>query len=131
MNYTHQGLSYDTAESYLDAVVRDWLFDAGGEDPEYVNRGLDKYTAEELAGELLDEWTLHGDVSRDEVVEAMRRADKERDDWLVCECAYCMAEVPYDHEVPDLSDDAAWADLARLHADDCEWIATRAHLRDA
>jgi hypothetical protein len=42
-------------------------------------------------------------------------------------CADCSAEMlPYS-VVPSASDSAAWAKLAALHADGCEWVATRAH----
>ena len=50
---------------------------------------------------------------------------------LLCECAYCHADV-IDHgeTVPDEDDDRAWAQLATEgHAPDCTWIDTRAHRR--
>jgi hypothetical protein len=44
-------------------------------------------------------------------------------------CAYCDADVPDDRDrtPPRADDDDAWEALARLHADDCEWVRTRAH----
>jgi len=42
------------------------------------------------------------------------------------ECAYCNADVA-EAPVPPASDDAGWSALASTHAEDCEWIATRAH----
>lgn len=41
-------------------------------------------------------------------------------------CAYCNAE-DCDQIVPPTSDTEAWDTLAVQHADDCEWILTRAH----
>jgi hypothetical protein len=46
------------------------------------------------------------------------------------ECVYCYCQVPADETVPPVGDDAAWAELAREHADDCEWVLTRAHRLD-
>jgi len=43
------------------------------------------------------------------------------------ECAYCGRSHVPPSAVPALDDDDAWADMAREHADYCEWIATRAH----
>lgn len=48
--------------------------------------------------------------------------DKQTDE----ECAYCGSD-PVTLTVPPTSDDAAWAELAKEHSPDCEWIATRAH----
>jgi hypothetical protein len=45
-------------------------------------------------------------------------------------CIYCGAEIENSQEVPAVQDDAAWETLARKHAEDCEWIATRAHRRE-
>ena len=46
------------------------------------------------------------------------------------ECAYCNAEVPaelYD-ALPDVDDNAAWAELSAAHSSNgCEWCETRAH----
>ena len=46
------------------------------------------------------------------------------------ECAYCNHDVPYmdeSQQVPDVTDDEAWEDLAKYHDPECEWIVTRAH----
>jgi hypothetical protein len=45
------------------------------------------------------------------------------------ECIYCGREVPGtgEEQTPAVDDDDAWAELARYHYPDCEWIATRAH----
>lgn len=50
----------------------------------------------------------------------------------VTDCAYCDREVTdtTSEPAPELQDDAAWRLLAREHAHDCEWIATRAHRLD-
>lgn len=50
---------------------------------------------------------------------------------IVQPCAYCdrMVEAHRDDSVADVGDDAEWARLAKDHADDCEWITTRAHRR--
>jgi len=45
-------------------------------------------------------------------------------------CAYCHAEIPDGEPVPALDDEETWMVLALDHADDCEWIRTRAHRRD-
>ena len=45
----------------------------------------------------------------------------------IAECAYCGYEAPYENIVPPADDDEAWSALAEDHADDCEWIETRAH----
>lgn len=47
-------------------------------------------------------------------------------------CVYCGVEHSGDDSqpVPALTDDEAWTALAVEHADDCEWIATRAHKLD-
>lgn len=43
-------------------------------------------------------------------------------------CDYCNRDVPDEGDfVPEVSDDDEWEQLAALHADDCEWIITRAH----
>ena len=46
-------------------------------------------------------------------------------------CIYCTSHIGHDNHVPRSSDDYAWADIARSHAPDCEWVSTRAHTRDA
>ncbi len=45
-------------------------------------------------------------------------------------CVYCGYK-PSDPCLvpPPANDDAAWEELAEEHADDCEWILTRAHRR--
>jgi len=51
------------------------------------------------------------------------------------ECAYCMRNVTApkseDKQAPDLTDDTAWAEIAKEHAATCEWVQTRAHQRNA
>jgi hypothetical protein len=51
------------------------------------------------------------------------------------ECAYCMRNVTApkseDEQAPALTDDAAWAKIAKEHANNCEWVQTRAHRRAA
>lgn len=47
------------------------------------------------------------------------------------ECAYCGCLVVGDAPVPATDDDAGWEDLKGDHARGCEWIATRAHRREA
>ena len=42
-------------------------------------------------------------------------------------CAYCGAPQTDVDTVPDVDDDAGWAELAHTHAQGCEWIETRAH----
>lgn len=42
-------------------------------------------------------------------------------------CIYCTDLVADRTLVPPVADDEAWAVLAPGHAEDCEWIATRAH----
>jgi hypothetical protein len=51
------------------------------------------------------------------------------DDLMTTQCVYCDAEVERATEptAPAADDDAAWAELAALHADGCEWVETRAH----
>jgi hypothetical protein len=52
------------------------------------------------------------------------------DHFLHEECFYCgMEMVGYgrDAPTPSADDDEEWQRLAFFHADDCEWIATRAH----
>jgi hypothetical protein len=51
------------------------------------------------------------------------------DDEPTIECAYCGREVPGtgEEQTPAVDDDDAWAQLARYHYPDCEWIITRAH----
>jgi hypothetical protein len=45
------------------------------------------------------------------------------------ECIYCQHEITARQDItpPAVDDHAAWVALAGDHADDCEWIATRAH----
>lgn len=43
------------------------------------------------------------------------------------QCAYCVYEVPVWYGVPAVDDDEAWEKLLEHHADDCEWVVTRAH----
>lgn len=47
------------------------------------------------------------------------------------ECAYCGGDVTETYDIPAPDDSAAWARLAADHAADCEWVATRAHRREA
>jgi hypothetical protein len=89
-------------------------------------------------GEMSGYWPVHPDRA-DEFDAA---ADEDADgcslsvseiDWTGFpgeqeECAYCGRMVP--SEVPALADGAAWARLAAEHADDCDWIASRAHRGD-
>ena len=51
------------------------------------------------------------------------------------ECAYCGYEVEVDKvdyqgicldPIPDVHDDEGWEALGMQHAEDCEWITTRA-----
>lgn len=46
---------------------------------------------------------------------------------VVTECAYCGRDHQAPEAVPAIDDDATWAAMAADHADDCEWITTRAH----
>jgi hypothetical protein len=41
-------------------------------------------------------------------------------------CIYCNHDVTV-IDPPAVDDDQSWADLAREHATDCEWVITRAH----
>jgi hypothetical protein len=43
-------------------------------------------------------------------------------------CVYCGREIPIEinEDVPELGDDEAWHDVAKLHRDDCEWVESRA-----
>jgi hypothetical protein len=41
------------------------------------------------------------------------------------ECAYCGLDVPSHHNEPVSGID--WEEEAEHHADDCEWVSTRAH----
>jgi hypothetical protein len=51
------------------------------------------------------------------------------------ECAYCGYAIEGDVDyqgvsqepVPTVDDDEAWQYIAKQHADDCEWVMTRAH----
>ena len=47
------------------------------------------------------------------------------------ECVYCFCMVSHGDTAPDQDDDEAWEELATEHADDCEWILTRAHRQEA
>jgi len=43
-------------------------------------------------------------------------------------CVYCGVEIDGgEPDPPDVDDDESWAELAKVHADGCEWVATRAH----
>jgi hypothetical protein len=48
-------------------------------------------------------------------------------------CLYCDAELGYPEEcllpVPAIDDELAWHIATLEHAEWCEWIATRAHMR--
>ena len=54
------------------------------------------------------------------------------------ECIYCGYEIEGEVDdqgvamdpVPAIDDDDAWRDIAQHHADDCEWVLTRAHRRE-
>lgn len=52
-------------------------------------------------------------------------------DGCETECLCCWAMIPSASAevVPPVDDDAAWAEIAGQHADDCEWVRTRAHRR--
>jgi hypothetical protein len=53
------------------------------------------------------------------------------------ECAYCGDEIEGDVDdqgvctdpVQAVDDDEAWQEIARHHAEDCDWVLTRAHRR--
>lgn len=48
-----------------------------------------------------------------------------------CFCLSCNMEIPEaDDVVPAAGDDAAWTELAEIHAEDCEWVLTRAYRRN-
>lgn len=43
-------------------------------------------------------------------------------------CAYCQQVAAHpETTVPAVDDHAAWTEYAKLHADGCEWVRTRAH----
>jgi ferredoxin len=44
-------------------------------------------------------------------------------------CSYCERAIADNTVVPACDDDAGWGELAPSHADDCEWITTRAQRR--
>ena len=70
-----------------------------------------------------------GDTARpdpDELVDAWERM-LDRAGGGVTECLYCGCDHVPSPTVPDVDDDDAWATLSEHHADDCEWILTRAH----
>ena len=46
-------------------------------------------------------------------------------------CAYCHAPVRDAENVPAAHDDEAWQAEAAHHEPTCEWVATRAHTREA
>lgn len=48
----------------------------------------------------------------------------------ITRCAYCDHAVTEHATVPALDDGDAWATIATEHADDCEWVTTRAHRLD-
>jgi hypothetical protein len=59
-------------------------------------------------------------------------SDVETIEATLTECAYCGAEDVEDVDPRAIRGDAAaWARLAARHRADCEWIATRAHTREA
>jgi hypothetical protein len=99
---------YATFEEYWDTagLVSREEFDARG--PEHWARDI----------------AAHSDDLTDE-----DRAYLETLDAPETRCAYCDADVPDDSDrtPPRADDDDAWEALARLHADDCEWVRTRAH----
>jgi len=42
-------------------------------------------------------------------------------------CYYCARDVTESDSVPGVNDYESWEELSRYHAEDCEWIRTRAH----
>jgi hypothetical protein len=42
-------------------------------------------------------------------------------------CIYCDRLVPFEDDVPELTDLAEWQRRGSFHDEECEWIATRAH----
>ncbi len=44
-------------------------------------------------------------------------------------CIYCGHDVTDTSLIPPADDNEAWEELAEEHADDCEWVMTRAHRR--
>lgn len=46
-------------------------------------------------------------------------------------CEYCGMRISAEvaDRVPEVDDEAGWAELAREHAEWCDWIATRAFAR--
>jgi hypothetical protein len=64
----------------------------------------------------------HWDAVSDAILDALR------DYGVLVDCSYCGEEVVEDGmSTPHADDGDAWADLATVHLDGCEWITTRAH----
>jgi hypothetical protein len=75
-------------------------------------------------------WNVSDDMAPDAVtyLEMYPATDVEINEFgnRICPCAYCNNDVPI-LDVPAPDDDDAWDELSKQHADDCEWVLTRAH----
>jgi len=93
----------------------------------YDPEGLTKpdENARELLAELQEQWGDECDLDLEDV---QAYIDSRKSDETV-DCIYCGASVP-SCSVPSVDDEDAWTELAAEHADDCEWIRTRAHRLD-
>lgn len=100
----HGAIDVRAAADALEAYAEDMLPDLGAT----------------FAADLLQ--SAFGEIDWDELAESFRED-------MAVECAYCGRDVPGTGEepTPAVDDDDAWIALAHHHADDCEWIATRAH----
>lgn len=90
--------------------------------------------------EMLPGWCVAPEgVSQDELdaevlsLALALQAGEEEPWWQTSEeqdvdCAYCGRTIRGgDDVVPAVDDDEAWAEIAKAHAGDCEWVRTRAH----
>ncbi|RLC85442.1 MAG: hypothetical protein DRJ03_11700 [Chloroflexi bacterium] len=100
--------------------------------PAYGDMGPYKAESfEALADEMepvLKDWA---NESGSKTVEDMR-AEFIRGLTEIVLCLYCdmWIEKEISDEVPATDDDEEWAELAKHHEGDCEWVATRAHRKD-
>ena len=119
---------YSSAAAYAGNGV-DIIVGADGHDGFY---GYARYTSEGQQGEDVHSVTL-ADIEA-EYPNLNWWPLRENGAWgedAEPKCAYCGALAHNANYVPAAYDDEAWQAEATHHAPTCEWVATRAHTREA
>jgi hypothetical protein len=55
------------------------------------------------------------------------KENEKTEECIYCRCDVTQHENPHFSDPPDTLDDDGWSRESEEHADDCEWVLTRAH----